>query len=249
MEIVEVSDYDAMSVEAANLVMRHVVQNPSLVLGLATGATPIGTYKYIVDHYKKNRISFKNVHTVNLDEYIGLETTHQNSYATYMKENLFNHLDIPIEQTHIPNGKTSNLIEECERYEELIQSLGGIDLQLLGIGLNGHIGFNEPGVSFDSKTNVIKLAQSTQSANSQYFKDDTKVPTHAITMGISTIMTSKRIVLLVSGKEKADILYKIIYGELNKNVPASILKKHPNVRIIADLEALSVLKEKRSVNS
>ncbi|MFJ7850076.1 glucosamine-6-phosphate deaminase [Peribacillus sp. NPDC097224] len=243
MEIVETQNYDEMSQKAAHLILDKVKRTPSLVLGLATGGTPVGTYQHLVKDYQENQTSYRHVHTVNLDEYVGVEKDHPTSYHTYMKDHLFNHIDIPIQQTHLPDTMAPDLQAECQRYEELIENLGGIDLQLLGIGVNGHIGFNEPGTPFASTTNVVELTASTREKNACYFDNPFDVPKHAVTMGISTIMKSKQIVLLVSGKQKAHILYKLLSEPTNEQVPASILKQHKNVMIIADREALAELKQ------
>lgn len=243
MEIIEAKNYDEMSEKAAQLILTKVKQTPSLVLGLATGGTPVGTYQHLVDDYQAHRTSYQHVHTVNLDEYVGIEKENPTSYHTYMNEHLFQHIDIPIEQTHLPNAMAKDLQAECQKYEQLIEDLGGIDLQILGIGVNGHIGFNEPGTSFESTTNVVELTASTREKNARYFENPFDVPTHAVTMGISTIMKSKQIVLLVSGKQKAHILYKLLTEPTNEQVPASILKQHGQVTIIADREALMEIKQ------
>ena len=243
MEIIEAKNYDEMSEKAAQLILTKVKQTPSLVLGLATGGTPVGTYQHLVDDYQAHRTSYQHVHTVNLDEYVGIEKENPTSYHTYMNEHLFQLIDIPIEQTHLPNAMAKDLQAECQKYEQLIEDLGGIDLQILGIGVNGHIGFNEPGTSFESTTNVVELTASTREKNACYFDNPFDVPTHAVTMGISTIMKSKQIVLLVSGKQKAQILYKLLTEPTNEQVPASILKQHSHVTIIADREALTEIKQ------
>jgi len=244
-----VKNYEEMSIRAARIIIEKVKQQPNVVLGLATGGTPIGTYNQLIQDHKENHTTYEKVHTVNLDEYIGLPANDQNSYAYYMKKHLFNHIDIPMEQTHIPSGVTPDNEAECEQYETIIHSLGGVDLQLLGIGENGHIGFNEPGTSFQSKTSVVKLSESTRAANSIYFNSLHEVPTHAISMGISTILKSKQILLLISGKKKAEVLYRFLTEDIKEDLPVSILKKHKNVIIIADREALSIVNEKEGVLS
>jgi len=249
MKVVEVENYDEMSKVAAKTIIEKIKQEQNVVLGLATGGTPVGTYKQLVIDYKEHMTSYKNVHTVNLDEYIGLKETDPTSYAYYMKEHLFNDINIPIVNTHIPSGEAVDTGKECEEYETLIDSLGGVDLQLLGIGENGHIGFNEPGTSFHSKTSVVKLSDTTRKANSIYFNGLEEVPTHAISMGISTILKSKQILLLVSGKRKAEVLYRLLTEDIKEELPASILRKHPNVTIVADFEALSIVNEKQLVLS
>jgi glucosamine-6-phosphate deaminase len=244
MRIIRVNDYEDLSYHAAEWIIRKIKHSERLILGLATGATPLGTYRKLIEDHKKNHTSYKNVYTVNLDEYVGLAPEDPRSYHYYMDSNLFNHIDIPKCQTHIPNGMAPNLIEECEKYEATIDKLGGIDLQILGIGQNGHIGFNEPGTPFDSLTHVVKLTMSTRNANKRYFKDFHEVPTHAMTMGIKSILESKEILLLASGENKAEAMYKLIHGEISEQFPASALKTHPNVTIIADKEALSLINQK-----
>lgn len=237
MKIIAVDNKEEMSEKASGIIISLINQNPEAILGLATGATPIETYKLLIRDHKLNRTSYKNIQTFNLDEYVGLGNNHPNSYHNFMNEQLFKHIDVSKSQTHLPNGLATEPEHECVRYEQSIQLKGGIDLQLLGIGQNGHIGFNEPGTSFDSSTHIIKLAESTRIANAKYFTNIDEVPTHAITMGIKTIMKAKRIILLASGQKKACALSKVIYGKVTEEVPASILQRHPNVTIIADKEA------------
>lgn len=240
MKIIKVHDYAEVSLNAGEMILEKVKQQSKLVLGLATGGTPIGTYQCqcLIEDFKRNQTSYKHVHTINLDEYVGLNVEDRHSYAYYMRTRLFNHLDLPHEQTHIPNGVASDLVKECHRYESVITSLGGVDLQLLGIGENGHIGFNEPGTSFLSKTSVVELSPLTRKANARYFNSLDEVPSHAISMGISTIMQCRQIILLASGEKKAKILQQLLSGQVSEQVPASILKKHHDVTIIADQAAL-----------
>ncbi|MFJ8265720.1 glucosamine-6-phosphate deaminase [Peribacillus asahii] len=242
MKIVVAENYEDMSNKAAQIIIDKVKHNPSSVLGLATGSTPKKTYQLLIEDHNNNQATYQNIHTVNLDEYVGPNPDNPNSYHYFMNENLFKSIDIPKEQTHIPNGLASNLQEECNRYESLIMQLGGIDLQLLGIGVNGHIGFNEPGTSFETGTHVIKLTNSTRKANARFFTDISEVPTHAITMGIKSILKSKEILLLASGEKKANAIKQLVEGPIDEQFPASILKKHPNVTVIADKAALSLLK-------
>lgn len=237
MKLIEAASYEKMSEKAAELVIEQIKRKPNTVLGLATGGTPVGMYKCLTEDYQNKHTSYEQVNTVNLDEYVGLSKEDPNSYAYYMKEHLFKHINIPLGQTFLPSK------EQGEQYEELIASLGGIDLQILGIGENGHIGFNEPGTSFHSKTGIVKLTDSTRLANARYFASIKEVPTHAVSMGIATIMQSKKIILLVSGKPKANILHRLFTEDVKEALPASILKTHPNVLVIADQDALSVLKE------
>ena len=242
MKIIEVKDYQQMSERAAEYIMEKVLDHPSITLGLATGGTPTGTYQNLIKDHQKNGTSYQHVTTFNLDEYIGLAGTDKNSYRYYMDENLFNHIDIKKANTFVPIGNGRNIEEECNRYEDLLAGHGGIDLQVLGIGSNGHIGFNEPGTSFQSKTHIVNLAPSTIEANARFFNRPEEVPTQAITMGISTIMKSKEILLLVSGDSKRDAMYQLLHTELNENFPASVLRNHPCVTIIADEAAILDLK-------
>ncbi|WP_042356599.1 glucosamine-6-phosphate deaminase [Bacillus rubiinfantis] len=238
MNIIKVKDYTEMSQKAAAYIIDKVRVKPNLKLGLATGGTPIGTYQNLIKDHQEHGTSYQQVVTFNLDEYIGISSDHENSYRFYMNDHLFNHIDIPIGQTFIPNGNADNIEAECVRYEQLIQHYGGIDLQILGIGSNGHIGFNEPGTSFHSKTHVIDLAPSTIKANARFFSSLAEVPTKAITMGISTIMNSKEILLLVSGENKKEAMKKLSTGEISESFPASVLRNHSNVTIMVDQAAL-----------
>lgn len=242
MKIIEVNDYQQMSNRAAEFIIEKVIQNPSINLGLATGGTPIGTYKCLIEDHKKNGTSYQKVTTFNLDEYIGLSGDNRNSYRYFMNDQLFNYIDVDKAKTNIPNGIAVDFQEECIRYEDLIDNHGGVDLQILGIGSNGHIGFNEPGTSFGSKTHIVELADSTIQANARFFDRIEEVPTKAITMGISTIMKSKEILLLVSGENKKEALFSLLNGEINERFPASVLKNHPCVTIIADKVATADLK-------
>ncbi|UGB31652.1 glucosamine-6-phosphate deaminase [Metabacillus sp. B2-18] len=243
MNIIEVKNYDEMSLKAAEYIINRVKNNLNLNLGLATGGTPKGVYNKLIEDHQQNHTSYKQVKTFNLDEYIGLSKEDSNSYHHYMNENLFQHLNILNENTHIPSGLNDDNEAECRKYESLIIEAGGIDLQILGIGANGHIGFNEPGTSFHSKTHVVDLAQSTRKANARFFHSLDEVPTQAITMGIQTIYQSKEILLLASGKSKQDAMVKLLSGEITEEFPASILNNHPKALIIADEEALFRVKE------
>ncbi|MEH7085533.1 glucosamine-6-phosphate deaminase [Neobacillus drentensis] len=242
MKIIEVTDYQQMSNKAAEYIIKKVIQNPSIKLGFATGGTPIGTYKCLIDDHHKNGTAYQKVTTFNLDEYIGLSSENKNSYRYFMNNQLFNYIDINKAKTNIPSGIAADFQEECHRYEDLINQHGGIDLQILGIGSNGHIGFNEPGTSFASKTHIVELASSTIQANARFFNEIEEVPTKAITMGISTIMKSKEILLLVSGEKKREALFRLLNGEISESFPASVLKNHPCVTIIADKAAIADLK-------
>lgn len=244
MKIIEVKDYQEMSKKAADMIIKKVLTNPSITLGLATGGTPAGTYANLIEDHEKNQTSYEQVTTFNLDEYIGLSGNHPNSYQYFMNDKLFNHIDIQKSRTNIPRGNTGNIQEECLLYDQSIESHGGIDLQILGIGSNGHIGFNEPGTAFNSKTHIVDLAPSTRQANARFFDKPENVPFQAITMGIATIMKSKEILLLVSGDSKKEAMDYLLHGELNENFPASVLKTHAHATIIADKAALSKAKKK-----
>ncbi|WP_315117290.1 glucosamine-6-phosphate deaminase [uncultured Clostridium sp.] len=242
MKIIKVKDYKELSRKASNILASQLILKPKSVLGLATGSTPIGTYEELIHLYNEGVISFSNVITFNLDEYCGLKSNDINSYCNFMKTKLFNHVDIREENIHIPNGVTKDIQKECEDYEKEIKKFGGIDIQLLGIGKNGHIGFNEPNLKFQSKTFLVNLDEDTIKANSRFFNSIEDVPRQAISMGIKTIMNSKKILLLANGEEKGEILYRAIYGDIIPQVPASILQLHPDVTIIVDEKAGSCLK-------
>jgi len=244
MEVIRVKDYDGMSEEAASILVERINRLDNPVLGLATGSTPEGLYKRLIEEYKQGNVSFKNVKSFNLDEYVGLEKNDPNSYYYFMKEKLFDHVDISLENVRVPNGVASDLQQECKDHEAAIQAAGGIDVQLLGIGANGHIGFNEPGTPFSSKTQVVDLDESTIEANSRFFDSIEDVPTQAVSMGIETIMNSKEILLLVSGAGKAEALDRLINGDVTEDLPASVLKNHPNVTVIADDAAFTVIDSK-----
>ncbi|PAV31006.1 glucosamine-6-phosphate deaminase [Virgibacillus profundi] len=239
MEIVKVKNYEEMSEKASTLMIEKLNNLEKPVLGLATGSTPEGLYEILIDKNKRNEVTFENVTSFNLDEYAGLKNTDPNSYHHYMNEKLFKHIDIPKGNTHVPNGSASDLEKECQDYEALIRDKNHVDIQLLGIGGNGHIGFNEPGTPFTSRTQVINLDESTRQANARFFPSMEEVPTQAITMGIETIMESKEIILLASGENKAEAVESLINGEVTEDFPASILQKHAHVTIIADEAALS----------
>ncbi|PCK19862.1 glucosamine-6-phosphate deaminase [Bacillus pumilus] len=240
MNIIEFEDKDQLGKEAAALIAHTIESKPDAVLGLATGGTPINTYKELIRLHQAQQLSFQQTRTINLDEYAGLDPEHENSYMTYMKRHLFDQIDLPQDQYFLPNGSATNLEEECFRYDQLIQELGGIDLQLLGIGQNGHIGFNEPSTPFDSKTHVVQLDENTRQANARYFSSINEVPTHAITMGIASILSSKKILLLASGKSKAKVIQYLEQAEIHPDFPASALKLHQDVTIFIDREAGSL---------
>lgn len=228
-----------MSRKAANIISAQVILFPRSVLGLATGSTPLGVYRQLIEWYRKGDIDFSETRSVNLDEYCGLAPESDQSYHFYMKENFFRHINIKPENTHIPNGLAENINDECERYDRLITELGGIDLQLLGLGNTGHIGFNEPDDNFDKMTHRVALKEKTIADNSRFFKSMDEVPRFAVTMGIKAIMQAKKILLVVNGKAKSQILERTLFGPVTPAVPASILQLHPNVTVVADEEALS----------
>lgn len=224
---------------AAEYIARQIRTKPDCVLGLATGSTPIGTYQNLVRFYQEGSLNFSQVKIFNLDEYKGLSGNNAQSYRYFMQEHLFRHVNIKPENTFIPDGTQTDADAECRRYEETIASLGGIDLQLLGLGHNGHIGFNEPSDSFAKATHCVDLAPSTINANKRFFEREEDVPRQAYTMGIGTIMSARKIILLVCGPDKADILRRALYGPVTPRLPASILQFHPDVTVIADEAALS----------
>ena len=232
MKVIKAHDYADLSKKAATLIAAQVIRNPKSVLGLATGSTPVGVYAELTALYKVGVIDFAGITTINLDEYCGLAADHPQSYACFMRQNLFDHLNIGPGNTHLPNGMASDAPGECLRYEGLIEGLGGIDLQLLGIGRNGHIGFNEPGESFPAMTHLTELAKDTLDANSRFFGPGEKVPTQALSMGIGTIMRARSILLIASGPDKAWALDKMINGPVTPQLPASVLQFHPDATVI-----------------
>ena len=241
MRFISCADYTAMSRQAANLISAQVIVKPNCVLGLATGSTPIGTYKQLIEWYNKGDLSFANVRSVNLDEYKGLSGDHDQSYRYFMQNNLFNHVDIDVANTSVPNGKAEDADAECAAYDAHIRELGGIDLQLLGMGHNGHIGFNEPADEFVRETHVVDLTESTIQANARFFASADEVPRQAMTMGIQTIMQARKVLVAVSGQGKAEIVKKAFTGPVTPQVPASILQMHPDVILVGDKAALSLL--------
>ncbi|MCC8126054.1 MAG: glucosamine-6-phosphate deaminase [Clostridiales bacterium] len=239
MRIIRAKDYQDMSRKAANIISAQIIMKPDCVLGLATGSTPIGIYEQLIEWYEKGNLDFADVTTVNLDEYKGLSPENEQSYAYFMHHRLFDHVNINPRRTHLPDGTNPDAEGECARYEALLQSVGGIDLQLLGLGNNGHIGFNEPDTAFEKETHCINLLEQTIEANKRFFDSVEEVPKQAYTMGIRTIMMAKKILLVVNGEGKADILKEALYGPVTPHVPASILQMHPDVTVVADEAALS----------
>lgn len=239
MNIYKAKDYKDMSRKAANIISAQVIMKPNCVLGLATGSTPIGTYDQLVEWYNKGDLDFSEVTTVNLDEYKGLPRTNDQSYYYFMHQHLFDRVNIDPERTNVPNGMEPDAEKECGRYEELIRSLGGVDLQLLGLGHNGHIGFNEPGEAFEKETHCVDLTESTIEANKRFFASADDVPKQAYTMGIKTIMQAKKILIVVNGENKADIVERAFFGPVTPEVPASILQLHNDVTLVGDEAALA----------
>lgn len=241
MKLYRARDYEDMSRKAANIISAQVIMKPNCVLGLATGSTPVGAYKQLIEWYRKGDLDFAEVKTANLDEYKGLTKDNSQSYYYFMHENLFRHVNIKEENTNIPDGTETDAAKEAARYEKVIRDLGGADLQLLGLGHNGHIGFNEPSDIFPKETHIVDLQESTIEANKRFFDSIDQVPRQAYTMGIGTIMSARKILLVVSGADKAQILHDVICGPVTPRVPASILQLHPDVTIVADQDALSKL--------
>jgi len=239
MEIKPISSYNKMSELAAKIVVKQIKNKPNIVLGLATGSTPLGMYRELVKLYKKGKFDFSKVTTFNLDEYLGLSPEHPQSYHYYMYENFFNHVNIEEKNIHIPKGDTKDPVQVCLNYEREIEKVGGIDLQILGIGVNGHVGFNEPDINLETKTHVIQLSDNTITANSRFFKNLDEVPKKAITMGMATIMKSKRIILMAWGAEKKKPILKVISGHIATEVPASLLQVHNDVILIVDKQIYS----------
>lgn len=230
-----------MSDKAAEIVIDVVKNKPDAVLGLATGSTPIGLYRNMIKDHKENGTSYKNVKTVNLDEYAGLDANSDQSYVYFMRDNLFNHIDVDFANTNIENGKATDRKAECDRYNALLE-LNQQDVQVLGIGSNGHIAFNEPGTPFGSVTHVVDLAESTVKDNSRLFKSIDDVPRQAFTMGLKNIMNAKKIVILANGENKAKAVYGLVKGEVCETVPASVLQLHPDCTLVCDQAAASLLK-------
>lgn len=241
MRIIVAKDYKDMSRKAANIISAQIITKPDCVLGLATGSSPIGTYDQLVEWYEKGDLDFSKVSSVNLDEYRGLDHSHDQSYYYFMHEHLFDRVNIDPANTNVPDGTEPDAEKECKRYEELIASYGGVDLQLLGLGHNGHIGFNEPAPVFDKATHCVDLTESTIEANKRFFASADDVPKQAYTMGIGTIMKAKKILVVVSGADKADIVAKAFYGDVTPEVPASVLQFHPDVTVVVDEAAASKL--------
>lgn len=239
MKIIKCKDYEEMSKRAASYIRAIVTLKPNAVLGLATGSTPISTYKQLIECYNVGKLDFSEIISINLDEYVGLDDKNDQSYRYFMNENLFNHINIKKENTYVPNGIAKDLEAECKRYDDIIEKFGPIDLQLLGLGQNGHIGFNEPDNHFSFETHVVSLTENTIMANKRFFNSIDEVPKKAITMGIYPIINAKNVLMVASGKVKADAVEKIVKGNITPECPASILKYHKNFVLIVDEEAAS----------
>ena len=232
MKFIKVNTYEELSRKAAGIIAAQVIQKPDCVLGLATGSSPIGTYDKLVEFYENGDLDFSTVTSVNLDEYVGLDGDNDQSYRYFMNKNLFNRVNIDKAKTFVPSGLAADPTKEGERYDAHIKALGGIDLQLLGIGLDGHIGFNEPDSFFTKETHLVKLHESTIEANSRFFNSREEVPTEARTMGMMSIMQAKKVLLIANGKTKKDIVEKAFFGPITPEVPASILQLHPDLTVI-----------------
>ncbi|WP_122639217.1 glucosamine-6-phosphate deaminase [Romboutsia sp. Marseille-P6047] len=243
MRIIVCENYESLSKKAAQIVGSQIILKPNSILGLATGSTPVGMYKNLIKMYEEGLIDFAKVKTFNLDEYYKLPVDNIQSYHYFMDENFFNHVNIPRENIHIPDGLASDIENECISYDESINNSGGIDIQVLGIGNNAHIGFNEPTINFNKGTHVVTLDESTREANARFFNSLDEVPTKAVTMGIGSIFKSKKILLLASGKNKAKAIYDTVHGQVTPQVPSSILLLHHDVIMILDKEASSLLNE------
>ena len=242
MRLIRAKNYDDMSLKAANIIAAQVSLNPKSVLGLATGSTPIGTYRHLVEWYQKGELDFGKAVSINLDEYCGLSGEHPQSYRRFMRENLFNHINIPADRSFLPDGTQTDSALECARYDRIIEEHNGIDLQLLGIGRNAHIGFNEPGEAFELETHCVDLTQETIEANKRFFDGNVDlVPKQAYTMGIKTIMQARKVLVVANGLAKAKAVKAVVSGPVTPECPGSILQMHPDCILVADEEALSLL--------
>lgn len=240
MRVIRARDYSDASRRAAEIISDHVTRKPDCVLGLATGSSPLGIYAQLIAWYKNGDIDFSRTKAVNLDEYVGLPADHDQSYAWFMRRNFFDHINIDIRNTYIPNGMEYDEAGECARYDGVLKALGGVDLQLLGLGVNGHIGFNEPSEAFSEGTHCVELTQTTIEANSRFFARKADVPRKAYSMGIRDIMAAKRVVMIVTGAQKARAVRDCFCGPVTPRVPGSVLQLHPDFTLVADEEALSL---------
>ena len=241
MRIIKAEDYYSMSRMAANIISAQIIMKPRCVLGLATGSTPLGIYSQLIEWYKKGDLDFSEVTSINLDEYKGLSGDNDQSYRYFMNTNFFDYINILKENTYVPNGLEEDSEKACREYNQIILQSGGVDLQLLGLGNNGHIGFNEPGEAFEKETHCVKLAESTVKANARFFADESLVPKEAYTMGIKSIMQAKKIVIVVNGEGKADIVKQAFFGPVTPKIPASVLQLHNDVTLVGDQEALKYI--------
>ena len=243
MKIIVEKNYDEMSKKASEIIALEVKNNPHAILGLATGSTPIGTYKELIRMHNEENLDFSKIKTFNLDEYVGLDGDHLNSYRYFMDEELFNHINITKKNTNVPDGKTKDLLSFCKDYDKRIEEAGGVDLQLLGIGTNGHIAFNEPADELSVNTSIVKLTEETINANARFFDSIDEVPKEAISMGIGSILKAKKILLLANGKGKAEAIKKLLNSDkVSTRLPASFLHLHPDVTIIVDEDAYSLMR-------
>lgn len=242
MRLIVTKNYDEMSKVAAHEMAEDIKSNPEIVLGLATGGTPVGMYKELIRMYNEGELDFSRTTSINLDEYVGLSGEHDQSYRYFMNTNLFNHININKEKTFVPNGLAENVEEECKSYDARIQEMGGIDLQLLGLGANGHIGFNEPGESLSVGTHLTDLKESTIEANARFFDSIDDVPREAITMGLGGIMKAKKIMVIASGEGKAEVVEAMMSGKITTEIPATMLQMHRDVVLIVDEDAAKLLK-------
>lgn len=235
MKLIVEKDYEAMSKKAADILVDEINNNKDIILGLATGSTPVGMYKEMITRYKNDEVDFSKVKSINLDEYVGLDESNPSSYRYFMNENLFNHINIDKTNTYVPDGKANDLEASTKSYDELIEDMGGVDIQILGIGTNGHIAFNEPAGELSVGTSVVDLTENTISDNARFFDTMDEVPKTAITMGIGSILKAKKIILLASGKNKKEIIKKLLESKtLSTQLPASFLLLHPDVTVIVD---------------
>ncbi|QOS97704.1 glucosamine-6-phosphate deaminase [Brevibacterium sp. JNUCC-42] len=241
MRVIVSENYQELSKKAAEIMAEQLKQKPTSVLGLATGSTPIGMYKELISMYQAGDIDFSKISTFNLDEYVGLTADHDQSYSYFMWDNLFSHVDIKKEQTNIPSGMFTDAKVECTRYEKAMEEAGGIDIQILGIGHNGHIGFNEPDQAFTLSTHVVELAPETIEANARFFNDKSEVPKQAVTMGIGRIMKARHVLLIVNDKSKAEAVRHLFTGMVDPQVPVSILQLHSNLTLLVDRATADLL--------
>lgn len=249
MIIYEGKDYQEISEKAAQVIASEITMKPNAVLGLATGSSPVGIYEQLVRWYKEGKLDFSQVTSVNLDEYKGLGPEDDQSYRYFMNQHLFNQVNINKERTYVPDGLEQDSEKACREYDELLQRVGRPDIQVLGIGANGHIGFNEPGEEFCKGTHCVPLTETTIKANARFFASPQDVPGEAYSMGIKNIMSARKILVIVNGEQKAEALYNIVYGPITPHVPGSILQLHDQVTVFADEAALSVIRRRKHVDS